>query len=361
MNRFLVGLIIVASLSCYVTGEDAPTTALWSYDNPSNHKLDESVLRRIHIGIEEGNYENIRSLQIYKNQNMVFEKSYDGNSLSDLNPIQDRTLITSLIALGILWDNNLIGSLEDPLEMYLPSYLQVFEQDTLKKQITIQDLLTHRTGLSWNESIYAFQSNESDIQQMKRYGDWVAYILEKPLEAIPGTRYSYHSGMGLIIGEMVKSITSQPMDEFLSQQLFTPLDIKQTDWTTDPTGHIDGSFGLSISQNDIMKIAIMIKNGGIWNNSQILSKNWLSESSSLKIQVNERYGHGFVWWLLTGEDYERIDQYEMFYFTDYLGGGLFFFPNEDMIVSISATNFQRSGLWNYSVSLISAISRSKTQ
>ncbi len=224
-------MIAIALTGCFFPEALPPDQTDWEYDRPSNHNMNEDFLFVIDDSIEARTYGDINSLLVLKNEKIVYEKYY-----TDLNgPFQRRskfnlgrsTLLITGIALGIAIEEGLILDLQTPIHTYLPEYSDLFETEGEKFNITLENLLVHTSGLSWNEAITSYQSQESDINLMRSESDWAAYVLEKPLSSDPGLRYEYHSGSGMLLSRIISNVSGESMEEFISTRFFRRLGITQ--------------------------------------------------------------------------------------------------------------------------------------
>ena len=96
------------------------------------------------------------------------------------------------------------------------------DADTPKAGITIRQVLSHTAGIPFGE----FDG------QADRWGDWEAAV--EAMEAIepvfePGERPAYHAlNYGWLIGELVRRIGGQPVDEYVAEHVFDPLGMDHT-------------------------------------------------------------------------------------------------------------------------------------
>ena len=64
-------------------------------------------------------------------------------------------------------DDGYLISIKTPIADFLPEYEDVLSTDSLKKNITIEQLLTHRSGLSWDEIVSENDLNYLNLNQHK--------------------------------------------------------------------------------------------------------------------------------------------------------------------------------------------------
>lgn len=103
--------------------------------------------------IENRDFGNLSSLIIIHDDELVYEKYYDSNSRSDLQYIaSDTKSITSLV-FGIAKDKGYISTLEEKVYDIFSSY-DINEYDDIKKELSIEHLLTMTAGYQWDEWIH---------------------------------------------------------------------------------------------------------------------------------------------------------------------------------------------------------------
>ena len=59
-------------------------------------------------------------------------------------------------------------------------------------------------------------------------------------------------------------------------------------WVADPQGVNAGGWGLTLSAADLANIGQLLLNGSVWNGTQIVSENWILESTCAQSRWLER-------------------------------------------------------------------------
>lgn len=284
-----------------------------------------SVIDSIDSEIKSGEYGMIDRFMIIRNEEILADfkykqdyesiaKKYDTTdhqynydhpnwhpyyAQTDLHSLQSVTKSVNSILLGIALDLHSDYNLKTKV-MSLFSDYPIENEDKRKNEITIEDLLTMRAGLHWNEVDYLDSSD--DCVAMEASNDWIKYVLNKPIDTLPGTSFVYNSGASVLLGEIVRIITGKKVDEWAEEKLFKPLGITEYYWKKTPTGALDTEGGLYLKEEDLAKIGSLFLNGGKWQGKQVVPQKWVSSSISpiatnLYPGENDNTGYGYQWWV----------------------------------------------------------------
>jgi len=138
--------------------------------------------------------------------------------------------VTSVAVMMLVEDGQL--RIADPVSKYLPEFstMMVREGGTgaprhPSREITIQDLLLHTSGLSHRSSdLYR------DLRVRSRsigLPQFVVNITRAPLLEDPGTRFRYSEGT-TVLGRVVEVIAKQSFDTFVGTRILQPLGMTDT-------------------------------------------------------------------------------------------------------------------------------------
>lgn len=93
---------------------------------------------------------------------------------------------------------------------------------TEKSAITIRHVLSHTAGVPYGEF----------DDQAEKWGDWdavVAAMEDIDLVFTPGEQPAYHTlNYGWIVGELIRRISGQPVEEYVKSNVFDPLDMEHS-------------------------------------------------------------------------------------------------------------------------------------
>jgi CubicO group peptidase (beta-lactamase class C family) len=323
----------------------------WQTVSPASVGLDAEVLDQAVAHIRDGTYPNVHSLLIVKDGQLVFEQYFRGyawnyagdqfrGDLVDFrrdirhNLASVTKSFTSALA-GIAIDQGLIGGVEDQVLGFFPQYAHL--RDGQKDRITVEDLLTMRSGLEWNEMEVFYDDWQNDLIQLFRVPDPVEYILAKPLVSEPGTTWYYSGGNTNLLGEVIRQATGQRLDAFAEQHLFAPLGITNYAWDFLNAGVIHASGNLQLRPRDMAKFGLLYLNGGLWNGQRIVSQAWVEASTRAHAALSSDAGYGYQWWLRTYDDGSKT--VDAFFAAGWGGQRIYVFPALDMVVVLTGGGY----------------------
>jgi CubicO group peptidase (beta-lactamase class C family) len=161
---------------------------------------------------------------IYKNK-LIYAKGYGYRNLEKKLPVTPNTLfqiasntkLFTATAIGFLVDE---GKLEwdKPIKNYVPQIQ--FYNDVLNDQVTIRDMLSHRTGISRHDGIWY----KSDFNRQQLF-DRLKY-LEPSLPFRQG--YLYNNLMYSAAGQIVKDLSGETWEDFVRKKIFDPLNMNHS-------------------------------------------------------------------------------------------------------------------------------------
>ncbi|MGB8130466.1 MAG: serine hydrolase [Candidatus Angelobacter sp.] len=108
---------------------------------------------------------------------------------------------------------------EDPVKKYMPDAPAAWDK------ITIFHLLTHTSGIPSLTSFPDFESHEAQPMTPEKLVEW---FRDKPLEFEPGTKWNYSNSGYILLGYLIEKISGQSYSDFVQQNIFTPLGMKDS-------------------------------------------------------------------------------------------------------------------------------------
>lgn len=166
---------------------------------------------------------------VVKNK-LVFTKGYGYRNIEKKQPVTPNTLfqiasntkLFTATAIGFLVDEGKLDW-DKPIKQYVPQIK--FYNDELNANVTIRDMLSHRTGISRHDNIWY----KSDFTRQELF-DRLKY-LEPSIPLRQG--YLYNNLMYGAAGSIVEYMTRQTWEEFVSDRIFKPLGMSHSMFITE--------------------------------------------------------------------------------------------------------------------------------
>jgi CubicO group peptidase (beta-lactamase class C family) len=326
----------VATLLLILGCADSPTTSApddgWQVSRPAEQGLDSALLATLTGRINNGDYGEIHSLLIVRHDYLVYEKYFDGYSSEALHPMYSVTKSVTSALIGIALDQGKLDGVDELLLPLFPEYFEVQNLDSNKEAVTLEDVLTMRAGFQWSESY--------SVSQMARSTDWIKYMLDLPVLGVPGTTFQYNSGCTILLSGIIRNASHLQAAEFADRHLFGPLGITRKTWEAGPLNLTNTAGGLSLRPRDMAKIGLLYLHEGRWQGREIISRDWIEESTSWLLKPYRNTGYGYQWWstpLESGSVSPEDDD-----LIKYASGAgdqfIIFIPALDLVVTATAGN-----------------------
>ncbi|KAF9335521.1 hypothetical protein BG006_011292 [Podila minutissima] len=266
------------------------------------------------------------------------------------------TAIGELVAEGKMdWDTT-------PVNTYLPEFKT--HDPILTSQLTIQDLLSHRTNMPDVDDVW-FWGNETRLELIKR----MRHAEVKP--KMPAV-VNYNNAMYAVAGEAAARVAGVPFEKLVRDKIFRPLGLSQTGFSMAEMSE-NSNFAVPFSadsyedakagrftelplDNAIQKVAAAgdifssaldlarwghaIMKGGVLNGKQVLSKEGIEATLSAHtiyspaerdpdFALSAQYGMGWVLNSYKGHNLYEHGGRSVGYTTN-----LALFPNDELVVAI---------------------------
>ena len=292
----------------------------WQHDTPENHNIDSAQLDAVHNIIDQY---PINAEAIIKDGVIVDEYYKDGYDQTSKFTLQSTSKSITSAILGIAIDKGYIENVNVPISNYFP---QILESDSdYLKEITIWHLLTHTSGFN--------ASDTGNWDEWRNSDNWVNYVLNASVTSRPGTVFNYFTGNTHLLSAIVQQATGQTLYEFGKEYLFDPLDMDSVECGTDAQGISDAGNGFAMNVYDMAKFGQLFLNNGVWNGEQIISEQWIKDSTSA--QFNRSSGsadYGYQWWVRTFGD----NNYPAYFAQGHYGQYVFVVPDLELVVAITS-------------------------
>src|SRR5262245_50128097 len=149
---------------------DAPLTSPaaiagdWAVARPADVGLDEGAVTAAANAIRRGERGTLHSLLVVRRGRLAVEEYFAGSSREDVHTQQSVTKSVTSLLVGIAIDQGLIRSAREPVLSFFPEHSDLRGGDARRDAMTLEDLLTMRTGLLWTEEPYG----GSDLERLNQ-------------------------------------------------------------------------------------------------------------------------------------------------------------------------------------------------
>ena len=220
----------------------------------------EPILERYFHGARAGGYANVKSAS--------------------------KSVISALV--GIAIDRKLLPGVDAPIAPYFPE-LAAAGADPHKRAITVEDLLTMRSGLVETNRGYG---------AWVRSPNWVHYLLARPMRGPPGEAMNYNTGNTHLLSALLTKVSGSDTWTFAQNVLARPLGISLPQWPRDPQGIYFGGNDMLLTPRQMLRFGELYLNRGRLGEVQIVPAAWVAQSFVPRARSpisGQQYGYG--WWI----------------------------------------------------------------
>jgi CubicO group peptidase (beta-lactamase class C family) len=346
------------------TAATSPAAVDWASIPPSEAGFTSDLDALLDKAIAEKRVWNLHGVVIVRQGRLVLERYFEGddnargqplgkiafkpNTLHDL-----RSASKSIVGLlyGIALADGKVPSPEAPLLASFPEYTDL-AADPARQRWTIYNALTMTLGTDWDEQSVPYSDPTNSETAMDMAPDRHRFVLGGPVVMEPGERWIYNGGATALLARIIERGTGRPLHDFARASLFDPLGIGPTEWLTDRDGEAIAASGLRMTPRGLARIGSMMLKGGMWGDRRVVPAEWIERSTSPMVDIDEIRQYGYHWYLgkfaftvSAGPGWNR-SRLERFWSAIGNGGQrLFVFPGLDLLVAITAGNYDTPDQW----------------
>ena len=341
MKKYLFIILLVGVWSCTPT----PTLIMHSPESSGfSPRLLMEMKEGIHSFVDDGKIPFIQTA-IVKDNKLIHFDSYGYGNINSKKQVEHNSIfrIASMtkpvisVAVMMLNERGYL-KLDDPISKHmahtenLTVYKDKNEFGKPNKAISVIDLLRHTSGIGYNYGTNRYiDSLYKKIENINTNEEFVEKLFSIPLFSEPSTEWRYGFSTD-VLGRLIEEITGQSLYEFLSENIFKPLEMNDTHFQL-PLNKINrfipvyaydeqenllkemrewnymrfmmknresGGGGLISTTSDYINFCSMLLNGGLFNGNQIISSNSIEKMTqnqigSLAYPWGEgiKFGYGF--------------------------------------------------------------------
>ena len=266
----------------------------------------------------------LRSLLVSIGGDLVEEHYFRGATARSQANLKSasKTLISILV--GIAINRGHLAGVDQPIADFFTDELDA--ADAVRRSITIEDLLTMRSGLE--------TTSNRNYGRWVQSRHWVRHVLSRPMVDRPGGRMIYSTGSTHLLSAILTRATGMSTLEFGRRYLARPIGITLPAWLRDPQGVYFGGNEMTLTARAMLSVGDLYRRGGSIDGFEVVSPEWVRESfTSRTVSRYSRRQYGYGWWMRT------LAGHRTYYAWGYGGQFIFVLPGLDsVIVATSSPN-----------------------
>ncbi len=265
----------------------------------------------------------LRSLLVSWRGELIAEHYARGVRPSGLANIKSasKSIIAALV--GIAIERRLIPGVREPIVSYFPELRT--DRDPRKQSITIEDLLTMRSGLG--------STSGPNYGAWVQSPNWVRSALARPMVGEPGGAMEYSTGSSHLLSAILTKAARVSTWQFAQEALARPLGFTLARWPQDPQGVYFGGNEMLLTPRQMVSIGELYLKRGSVNGRQIVPASWVDTSCvprTFSAYDSDRlYGYG--WWI------QQFEGGKACFAWGYGGQYIFVFRDLDLVVTATSS------------------------
>lgn len=215
----------------------------------------------------------------------IYKIFYNDDNLHELRSCAK---ILVAMAIGIAIDKKMLVdgeplSLQTKVYQTIKNVTNITNKNNIEKieSWTIRNLLTHTTG-------YESQMMSERFTENIPKDTLLDYALNYDIPYEVGTRFAYNNVEPFIISVFFQEAFNVNLTQFIDDNIFKKLDITEYSWENYGK-YCPAATGLYMKHTDFHKIGKLLLNDGVYNNKQIVSKEWISEMCKKQLETPLAY------------------------------------------------------------------------
>lgn len=271
----------------------------------------------------------LRGIMVVRHGYVIFEDYFGTWDRDDLHSVRSVTKSITCALVGIALERGDLPNVEVTFADYFPEYF-TDRENIYKRDITLLDLLTMRSGLAWDET------NRQNILNLARsQEDQMRYIISLGINFPHGQTHMYSTADVHLISGILTRATHTSLSLYAKEHLFAPLGITHYEWITDHRGYNVGGTELSLSVADMAKFGQLYLNMGEWEGQQIIPAEWIAFTTQAQPDLTR---YGYLWWINQPHYLNEVGYFALGYGGQYI----MVFPELDMVI-VTVTDYNEFG------------------
>jgi CubicO group peptidase (beta-lactamase class C family) len=276
----------------------------------------------------------LHSLLVSRRGELVLERYYNGARAARPANIKSasKSIISALV--GVAIDRRLIAGVDTPIATYFPELKK--DRDPAKQRITIEDLLTMRSGLE--------STSNRNYGAWVQSRNWVQHALNRPLLAEPGTQMDYSTGNTHLLSAILTRAVGSSTWQFANDTIGRPLGFAIPRWPQDPQGIYFGGNDMLLTPRQMLAFGqLYLDRGRVRlradssaqqvSERQVVPASWIERSFVARGRSywsDQEYGYG--WWI------RELGGHRAYYAWGFGGQYIFVVPDLELVVVTTSSS-----------------------
>jgi CubicO group peptidase (beta-lactamase class C family) len=334
----------------------------WQSISPAEAGFAPDLSDRLDAAVRRGELANLHAVIVARHGKLVLERYYAGHDERRGEPLgvvtfgpavkhDLRSISKSVVGLlyGIAVAEGRVPAVDQPIVDQFPAYADL-AADPQRRRLTIAHVLSMTLGTEWDETLPYTSQRNSEIA-MEMAPDMLRFVLDRPIVAEPGSRWTYNGGCSALLGHLIAQGTRMPLTDFAREKLFEPLGIRDPEWILASNGEPSAASGLRMLPRDLAKIGQLVLDRGRWGGRQLVPAAWLDASFTRHAATAEEgLDYGYQWWLGKMPDGQP-------WIAGMGNGGqrLTIIPSLDLVAVVMAGNYNLPDAWKLPTAIMTDI------
>tara|TARA_B100000941_G_scaffold252134_1_gene199093 strand:+ start:655 stop:1866 length:1212 start_codon:yes stop_codon:yes gene_type:complete len=287
-------LAIVIFFAAFANANYFPDLNNWDIVDPAQEGVSQNKIDKlINLSFSD---DATQAVVVIKNGKIISEKYADGFDKDSHGTSWSMAKSYYAALIGISLDRGEINNLDEKVS----NYLEYFDDN--RSQITIRDLLDMSSGLD-------FPTHEHE--KMFFQADHLEYAKKVGVEKSAGEKFEYNNVNSMLLGDILFQATGKKADVLFEERILKPLNITSYKLWKDEKGNVMTYCCVDMSARDYSKLGLLFSRDGMWNDKQIISKEFIDETFKVVWETPSRFTdykryYSLHWWVSKYDEESKI-------------------------------------------------------
>lgn len=308
------------------------------------------LIHRILAADPAGNSLKIQSLLIARHGHLVLEEYFYGFSRDRVHDMRSAGKTFAPVLVGLAQEHGAALTPQTPVYPLFAQYSSFANFEPSKQKMVLRDIMTMTAGNACDDNNDDSPGNEDRMQSDEKQHDWYKYTLDLPMLKDPGGEDAvYCSGDLNLVGGAVAAATHSWLPVFFDENLARPLQFGRYYLNLMPNEQAYMGGGAYLRPRDQLKLGQLYLDGGVWNGKRIVSKEWVSESTTVhshfdpKYSLGQQHEYGYGWHI--NDLKSGAKTYRAFAAGGNGGQFIIVVPDLDLVVGITGGSYGEFDQW----------------